>query len=649
MLIKKELMPIPLLPVPNLKPKGTGAKDYLVAVDVLDLPRSGSVLIADLYRGKDKSFAARFLSDGNIYYTCLQWPPTSWTKCNPAVSYWYNVQCASTASALETTKQFFGKKERDSYRTNGALAVIDAFISEKVTEKTQREEDNRAALQKAHFEMFPALPTDIEEFCEDQVFDHTYIFFDKLTKTGRRYGRCGHCGKKYQIPKGTKQNEETECPKCGKAAQYKATWCSGGTEDKAKICIAENVDDQLLLRWANVRRQFSGENFKVSYQFEDYAYNLYLTDKKGRQTIYAYEYKTIPYYYGKVWKRWANGTQNFSTAFIYSNNLDTVFGEKYYNVNLKQGLTNIRQPLCFTSLLNNLKKHPEAEYLFKLNMPLLAAEAGVISQLKKGRKPGFSEVLGVSKQLLPLYRDMGVTYSEHRMIQSYGGWVSPEELADYRKLKLTLNDLSEVREMLQMMSLGKFVRYFGKQRAATRRKTHFLMIQYRDYISMVKSLKTDLTRKSVRFPSNICEAHDMVLKEFNELKFEKENAAFVKAVKTVYEKLSVKEWENEQFCIVLPQLRSDLVTEGSSLKHCVGGTNYAENHMKGTSMIFFIRRVTNREKPYFTMQLDMNPLRIVQIHGFGNCYAPPEVRKFVDSFVKALKAETKDNKRRKTA
>ena len=141
----------------------------------------------------------------------------------------------------------------------------------------------------------------------------------------------------------------------------------------------------------------------------------------------------------------------------------------------------------------------------------------------------------------------------------------------------------------------------------------------------------------------------MVLKEFNELKFEKENAAFVKAVKTVYEKLSVKEWENEQFCIVLPQLRSDLVTEGSSLKHCVGGTNYAENHMKGTSMIFFIRRVTNREKPYFTMQLDMNPLRIVQIHGFGNCYAPPEVRKFVDSFVKALKAETKDNKRRKTA
>lgn len=649
MLIKKELEPIPLLPISKLQPKGTGTKDYLVSVEVMDLPRSGSVLIADLYRGNDKSFAARFLSDGKIYYTCLQWPPTSWTKCNPTVSYWYDVSCISTAAALEITKQFFGKSERDSYRTNGALAVIDAFISEKVEEKRHRAEDNREALQRAHFAMYPPLPSDIEDFCEDTVFDHTYIFYDKLTKTGRRYGRCGHCGKKYRIPKNVKQSEETQCPKCGRAAQYKATWNSAGLEDKAKICIAENVDDQLLLRWTNVRRQFSGKDFKGSYQFEDYAYNLYLTDKKGRQTIYAYEYKTPPYSYAKEWKRWPNGSQNFSTAFIYPNNLDAVFGEKYYNVNLRQGLTNIREPLCFTSLLNNLKKHPEAEYLFKLNMPLLAAETGAVSQLKKGTKPGFSEVLGVSKQLLPLYRDMCVTYAEHRMIRNYGGWVSPEELTDYRKLKLTFNDLSEVREMLQMMSLGKFVRYFGKQRIATRRKTHFLMIQYRDYISMAKSLKADLSRKSVRFPSNICEAHDMVLKEFNELKFEKENAAFVKAVKTVYEKLPVTEWENEEFCIVLPQLRSDLVTEGSSLKHCVGGTHYAENHMKGTSMIFFIRRVKNREKPYFTMQLDMNPLRIVQIHGFGNCSAPPEVKKFVDSFVKALKPVAKDNKRRKTA
>ena len=90
------------------------------------------------------------------------------------------------------------------------------------------------------------------------------------------------------------------------------------------------------------------------------------------------------------------------------------------------------------------------------------------------------------------------------------------------------------------------------------------------------------------------------------------------------------------------------MVEGQSLGHCVGSKRYSENHMKGTSMIFFVRKRENVEKSFFTLQVDMERYRIVQLHGKGNCQAPADVRRFAEQFVKALNPAEK-NKRRKTA
>lgn len=243
---------------------------------------------------------------------------------------------------------------------------------------------------------------------------------------------------------------------------------------------------------------------------------------------------------------------------------------------------------------------------------------------------------------------MNVDWYEHMVIKKYGGWVSPDDLLNYRKLKLGY-DITTAEELLGSMSFGKLTRYFSKQMQITGKSGKFLMIQYRDYISMAKKLKIDLSRKTVRYPSNICKAHDAVLDDFNKLQFEKDNKAFVKAVKPIYARLPVKEFENEQYCIVFPKLRSDLVTEGKSLQHCVAGDDYCNNHKKGTQMIFFLRRVENRDKPFFTMEVDMKSGRIVQIHGFKNCLAPADVRKFADNFVRALVPGVQKEKGRRTA
>lgn len=646
MLIKEELRGIPLLPVPSVQTQ-THRADYLTAVDRVELKRSGEVLVADIYHAKDESLYARFFSDGKGYYTCNSWPDGAFGKSNPAHGWWGMVDSISYEEDTALAEIFLGKSRKDSWRSKGALAVIDAFISDCQQDKRFRAEERKEILRQQHFSMFPGLPENIEKYCDEQVFKHSYIFFDKLTKTGRRYARCGNCGKKYRVSKSINRNEKTTCPNCGAKAVYKAAWNPGKMEEKAKLCICHKVSGNLLIRWMDVKRYYTSD-FVRKYGFSDYAYNLYIEDKHNRPTLYAYEYRAIPYYGTHEWKRCRNGSQNYSCSYVYTDNLDQVFGDNYYNVNLKQGLHGKQMEICVTSLLNNLQQEPAAEYLFKLGMPLLAANAEYITK-SKNRKPGFSECLGISKQLLPMYSSMCVSVSEHLVIKKYGKWVSLEDLAEYRKLGVKYYDTVTVNELLKSMSMGKFVRYFGKQRSLSKRTIKFLMDQYKDYISMARSLKVDLSRKSNLYPADICAAHDLILDEFNRLKFEKENTDFKNAVAKVYPKLSVREWEDEKYCIVLPQLRTDLTAEGQSLRHCVGAERYCEAHMKGEKMIFFVRRKEQKGRPYFTMEVDMNTMRIIQLHGAGNCAAPRDVRKFAESFVRVLRLIDDETTGRKTA
>lgn len=128
----------------------------------------------------------------------------------------------------------------------------------------------------------------------------------------------------------------------------------------------------------------------------------------------------------------------------------------------------------------------------------------------------------------------------------------------------------------------------------------------------------------------------MILPRFNQVKQAAEDERFVEAVKPIYEKLRAVDFVKDGFCIVLPQRRSDLTTEGQSLNHCVGGERYAKNHMAGTRLIFFVREIKNRKKPFFTMEVDMADYHICQLYGFGDCSAPDNVRKFAEAFVKKL-------------
>ena len=75
------------------------------------------------------------------------------------------------------------------------------------------------------------------------------------------------------------------------------------------------------------------------------------------------------------------------------------------------------------------------------------------------------------------------------------------------------------------------------------------------------------------------------------------------------------------------KLQEELKKEGEALHHCVG--TYMERVRKGETMIFFIRRKEEPEKPYYTLEWHG---KVVQCRGSHNCDMTPEVKAFVQIF-----------------
>lgn len=639
MLIKKELATVPLLPVPEIPKSEKRAYYYVANAQVCDLPRSGRILVADFYRINDHALQVRFFSDGKSYQCSKEWPAETWSKCNPRNDIGYCSKCYSDPEMDALVESVIGKQRKWS---SGILSLVEDFVSDLNYEERCKKQRAQEELQKQHFAMFPKLPEDLMDYCDAQMFPSSYLFFTQKDKEGRRRVRCGVCGHEYEPDREVQHNFHGRCPSCGRTAVYKAIWIKKLCMDEGKICIAERVNGDLVVRWMHITRTFEWPKFEKRYRFGDTAYNLHLSSKKG---VTSYDY----YMNNWGWHRGKNGNICSQTSLVYTGNLREVFGPVFHGVDM-EAVIHPSDKIRFGVLLRNLEKFPETEYLLKLGLSALADKAEWLHSENKTARPTFTGVLGVSKQLLPMYQEMNVSYSEHQIIKAYGQWVSSEDIEEYRMLRPQRCSVDAVTGVLKTMSFSKFLNYFRKQKLESPgRGIEELVTKYRDYIEMSKALNIDLSHKSVRFPKDIVIAHDRLLPRFNTVKDAALDVAFAKAVAPIYAQLIIPESRSKNYCIVFPQVRSDLVREGQSLNHCVGSQErYYKNHMAGTKLILFVREIGKPEKPFVTMEVDMADFRILQIYGYGDKAPAPEVRKFAESFIKELGKQNRKN-RRKTA
>ena len=71
--------------------------------------------------------------------------------------------------------------------------------------------------------------------------------------------------------------------------------------------------------------------------------------------------------------------------------------------------------------------------------------------------------------------------------------------------------------------------------------------------------------------------------------------------------------------VVIPMSSAEIVQEGRTLHHCVGG--YAARHIEGKTTILFIRKRRTPGRSFLTVELAADKrgrVSIVQVHGYRN-------------------------------
>lgn len=91
----------------------------------------------------------------------------------------------------------------------------------------------------------------------------------------------------------------------------------------------------------------------------------------------------------------------------------------------------------------------------------------------------------------------------------------------------------------------------------------------------------------------------------------------------------------DEFEIIVPKEPKDIINEGASLSHCVGG--YLNSVASGYKTILFLRKVSEPDKSFYT--IEVNESKVIQIHGLHNRWLGnnPEAIQFVIDWLKDVK------------
>lgn len=507
--------------------------------------------------------------------------------------------------------------------------------------------------------MLESLPkADIERYTELVKDDYSGYIFYKRERNGDKLCSCSACGKTFNANYkkrrsytaddvefyNAKHNDIVICPKCGKKATMKCKGrirCYDSLYEKGCYAFFEAVStDEVIIRCYNVSNRFYEDLRKVSCALEFNLDSVYILQPgeayrivKGWYCAYYYnDSLNEPFLHG-----WSYGQSYSPYTIIWFDKLEDTFlkysqfwkyfefyKRSYYSDYYSQGKHDVSliRYLCMYAL------YPSIEFFMKLGFKY------AVKLLVQNRQP--------NKRLFNWEADNPVdalrckNKQEFNEIKEFAGdgehnFVENLKIAKrIRKLDSTITlkeaeaychiDISHIKVLEKMMALsGKSLRqcenYLIKQAGEGHYQrellTNFDIGIWKDYIEAAEKLEYDLSVETVVLPRNLRAAHDTATAAV-EYKENRKKLEFMKNLDVNRRKKY--EYTDGELMIRLPHSMQEIIDEGKALSHCVGG--YADRHADGKTTILFIRRCSEPNVPYYTLEIIGN--KIMQYHGYAN-------------------------------
>ena len=168
--------------------------------------------------------------------------------------------------------------------------------------------------------------------------------------------------------------------------------------------------------------------------------------------------------------------------------------------------------------------------------------------------------------------------------------------------------------------------------------------EYKDYLEQLEKLEYPLNEYYM-YPKKFSEAHDKVSAEYNEMLMKikaKENELKNQKYKKHLEKLEKYCYEDEEFLIRPLRSVEEFTAEGKINRNCVA--SYFSRASEGKANIFVIRKKTEPNAPYVTVELSTGFSNILQCYAKGNTIPPESVIKFSEKWLKEVVIKRKKGK-----
>jgi predicted RNA-binding Zn-ribbon protein involved in translation (DUF1610 family) len=465
-----------------------------------------------------------------------------------------------------------------------------------------------------------------------------YIFTRREGK--RQYGYCTHCQKEYRT-EGLKHLEVRDCPECGSTCIVRASGKGRSRliDEVYFVWYEKSVinPEAIVAGGIYAVRDYRDNYYTVETQFTPIT--MYLFEPGNSRMLKRYAYHS--YEKGLCvcgnWEKAKSVHSKFNHDHIA--NIKTFYSRESIEAAVKD--TPFRYSTWelydledMTKFFGTYAKYPCIEYLTKLGM------RGLVVDKLEGRCT-YSAINWRGKDLLKVLR---LTKQELNQIKQQKIYVTffflkVLQLSKKRDWNLSLSEALEVAnfdesyyfaELLKLLVHGpikKIIGYLNKQYAKDRKhyySKNTVLTTWRDYIEDCKKLEMDLTSESVLFPKSVYNAHQNTIKQVK-----------IKANEHLNEKIGLRAKALRkyrfEYCglVIRPATSSnELIEEGSALDHCVG--TYAEKYAKGENIILLIRKTTEPNKSFFTVEVIKD--RVVQVRGKKNCVPDKAVAEFMEAF-----------------
>jgi len=576
------------------------------------------ILVVDIYYSRNDSVAYRIFLGKTDYTTLdLNCGKEVWTHKNLAEmvrTYWiYEADGRHSRKShdkilielegLELLRAYTG------YTEAGPEECIICYQEKKNEEKRLAREQRETDRWDEEIGALPQLPGDWEEFIRKEAVKENYIFYHRETKD---MGECSYCGKTVQIH--ARHNLRARCPECGKYVVLKdlsRKYSKAGWIDFRSVWLIQKDNERLVLRRYWVYKEYdrtaSGMHTDSGYKEE-----LMCIMSLDRQSESWWEWDC---YKGRLPYRWVRGT-SFPYAFtgccLYNRNA----GEwQEYMLHpylpVKQIPYETQTSIAFFKWCGK-DRLEAAEKLMKVGLWYLGSEvlAGKLPAEKK-----INRILDIENDDLEILKAVNADYDQYRFFQkmkSFGKRPDAEEMEQYICTDIPLYIIEKLIPYTSFHQIYKRYRY---------NSAGILGRYYNDYFNMCKELGFDMKSSFVLFPKNIKKAHDDLVLYYNEKKDEiegkKRNRIYAKVAEIAPELDRLYGVEDEECFVRAPRDAAEIIREGHAMHHCVGGKQYTEKMVKGESYILFIRKKSEPEKPWYTMEIKADHT-VIQVRGFAN-------------------------------